>query len=276
MKTAYILFLFSILLIEGQTHRFIYEVNIKKDSTENIVSKEYFHLDVNPDKVLYYGRDFFISDSIKNLNLPNGFPAPKMNDFFVHQLNSKIYDGYEFLGWDIVKRNSQPEQVWILHPEKKTFENYLLQKATASFGGRNWIAWFAADIPFQEGPHKFHGLPGLIVELFDDKDNFKFKLVKSENYAATNEVNLINRMFKKNLYLDDEKYIKYKISHYKDPFAYLKNGRVDWSQTEEILLDDGTKLTKENLRSSTEIQQRLIKKYNNPIELNKAIHYPSL
>jgi len=274
MKSIIFLFLLMTLQINAQTHRFIYQVNTKKDSTENIITKEYFHLDINPDMTLYYGRDFFISDSIKNLNLPNGFPAPRLNDFFVHALDSKVYDEYEFLGWDIVKRNSEPVQIWKLQPEKKNFQNYMLQKATTIFGGRNWTAWFAADIPFQEGPHKFHGLPGLIVELSDDKNNYSFTLIKSENYPVTNEVSLLKRMFKKNLYLDDEKYKKYKMAHYEDPFAYLKNGRVDWSQTEEILLDDGTKLTKENLRSSTEIQRRLIKKYNNPVEIDKAIQYP--
>ncbi len=274
MKTVNFLFLFLFLQIEAQTHRFIYKVDARKDSTQNIITSDFFHLDINPDMVLYYGRDFFISDSIKNLNLPNGFPAPKLTDFFVHNMNSKVYDGYEFLGWDIIKRNSEPVQVWKLFPENKMFQNYVLQKATTTFGGRNWIAWFTNEIPFQEGPHKFHGLPGLIVELSDDGNNFSFKLVKSENYITTNEITLLKRMFKKNLYMDDERYKKYKLAHYEDPFAYLKNGRVDWSQTEEILLDDGSKLTKENLRSSTEIQRKLIEKYNNPVELDKVINYP--
>lgn len=273
MKTILFLLLFIFLQTNAQTHRFIYEVNIKKDSTENIMTKDYFHLDINPDMILYYNRDFFISDSIKNLNLPTGFPPPKLNNFFVHTLSSKIYDEYEFIGWDIVKRSSETEQLWILLPDKKVFQNYTLQKATTKFGGRNWIAWFANEIPFQEGPYKFQGLPGLIVELSDDKNNFGFKLIKSKKYSTTNEINLLKRMFKKNLYLDNEKYLKYKLAYYEDPFAYLKNGRVDWSQTEEILLDNGTKLTKENLQSSTEIQKKLIKKYNNPIELDKAIIY---
>ncbi|MBB4805344.1 GLPGLI family protein [Chryseobacterium defluvii] len=274
MKIIYYLFLFLIGMMKGQTYRFIYEVNSKKDSTENIMTKEYFHLDINQDEILYYGRDFFISDSIKKLNLPHGFPAPKLNDFFVHKTGSKTYDGYEFLGWDIIKRNSQPEQRWELLPEKKEFQNFSLQKATTVFGGRSWTAWFTSEIPFQEGPHKFYGLPGLIVELSDDKGNFKFKLVKSQYYKVTNQIDLLSRMFKKNLYLDDKSYLKYKLTHYEDPFAYLKNGRVDWSETEEILLDNGTRLTKENIRSSTDIQRRLIKKYNNPVELDNIIHYP--
>ncbi|KFF01249.1 hypothetical protein IX39_11735 [Chryseobacterium formosense] len=270
--------LYFVLLVVGfakaQTYRFIYEVNTKRDSTENVFTKDIFHLDINPDKILYYGRDLFISDSIKKLQLPNGFPAPKLNDFIVHEVNSQKYDRYEFLGWDIIKQESEPNQKWILLSEKKISQNLSLQKATTTFGGRNWIAWFTTEIPFQEGPHKFRGLPGLIVELADDKNNFSFELIKSESYSTTNQIDLLSRMLKKNLFLQDKEYLKYKLSYYNDPFAYLKNGRVDWSQTEEILLDNGIKLTKENLRSSTEIQKKLIKKYNNPLELDRIVHYP--
>lgn len=34
--------------------------------------------------------------------------------------------------------------------------------ATTQFRGLTYTAWFALDIPINEGPWKFHGLPGLI------------------------------------------------------------------------------------------------------------------
>ena len=268
----YLLFCFPILMF-SQTHRFIYEVNYRRDSTENIKTKAFFHLDINPEETLYYDRTIFESDSIKNLELNTGFPAPNLNEIFVHQKNSKQYDNYEFLGWDFIKRISEPEQNWTLSPEKKTLGNYHLQKASTKWSGRQWIAWFAPDIPFADGPQKFHGLPGLIVELEDDKDNFSFKLVKSQNYPQTQKVGILHTFFSNSLLLNDKKYLKFKTDHYKDPLAYAKNGTVDLAKTEALILEDGTHVTQKNIREVTLSEQKKIKKYNNPIELDKAIYY---
>jgi GLPGLI family protein len=45
------------------------------------------------------------------------------------------------------------------------------ENATTKFGGRNWTAWFCEQIPFQEGPYKFRGLPALIFEISDNEGN---------------------------------------------------------------------------------------------------------
>ena len=43
------------------------------------------------------------------------------------------------------------------------------QMATCRFRGRDWTAWFALDIPISDGPWKFCGLPGLIMEVYDSQ-----------------------------------------------------------------------------------------------------------
>ena len=40
-----------------------------------------------------------------------------------------------------------------------TISGYLCRKATAEYGGRSWVAWYAPDIPLQFGPWKFTSLP---------------------------------------------------------------------------------------------------------------------
>ncbi|MBC3846184.1 GLPGLI family protein [Winogradskyella echinorum] len=60
---------------------------------------------------------------------------------------------------------------WQITKETKTIGNYLCYKATTeNFRGRNYEVWFTYDIPIATGPWKFHGLPGLIIEVHDDKD----------------------------------------------------------------------------------------------------------
>jgi GLPGLI family protein len=65
---------------------------------------------------------------------------------------------------------------WKLHDDYKNIEGRNVQKATCYYGGRNWVAWFAKDIPIAAGPFIFHGLPGLIVEISDSKNYFEFTL----------------------------------------------------------------------------------------------------
>lgn len=65
---------------------------------------------------------------------------------------------------------------WKLVNEFKTIGNAKCQKAITTKYGRNWIAYFNPKIPLSFGPYKFNKLPGLIVELYDDKDDFHYKL----------------------------------------------------------------------------------------------------
>lgn len=59
-------------------------------------------------------------------------------------------------------------QEWVLHEESaKNILGYKCQKATCKFRGREWTAWFALDVPISDGPWKFCGLPGLIMEVYD-------------------------------------------------------------------------------------------------------------
>ena len=52
--------------------------------------------------------------------------------------------------------------------------------ATADFRGRRWTAWFATDIPVSDGPWKLGGLPGLILEAYDDGQQHVFTAVGLE------------------------------------------------------------------------------------------------
>lgn len=54
---------------------------------------------------------------------------------------------------------------------------YNCRKATCSFRGRNYIAWFTPGIPVSNGPWKFSGLPGLIVKIQDDANHYNWELV---------------------------------------------------------------------------------------------------
>lgn len=66
-------------------------------------------------------------------------------------------------------RESIPSIKWQILKTTKSIQGILVQKARAQFRGRQYTAWFAPDIPIANGPWKLGGLPGLILEAYDDE-----------------------------------------------------------------------------------------------------------
>jgi len=66
---------------------------------------------------------------------------------------------------------------WQITTDTMTCLNYLCQKATGDFRGRNYEAWFAPDLPVNDGPFKFSGLPGLILYVTDSGHQYILKAV---------------------------------------------------------------------------------------------------
>lgn len=69
---------------------------------------------------------------------------------------------------------------WVLTGDTATIKGFKAQKATCDFGGRSWVAWFTPEIPYSDGPHKFNGLPGLILNLHDSRNHYVFELISIE------------------------------------------------------------------------------------------------
>ena len=69
---------------------------------------------------------------------------------------------------------------WQITSETDTIHNYVCQKAICDFGGRTWEAWFTMEIPISDGPYKFCGLPGLIINIADTQDHYSYKFLSIE------------------------------------------------------------------------------------------------
>ena len=63
---------------------------------------------------------------------------------------------------------------WILVQEDSVINNIVCKKATCSYAGRDYIAWYAESINLPYGPYLFYGLPGLVINLYDTKRNWIF------------------------------------------------------------------------------------------------------
>jgi GLPGLI family protein len=81
----------------------------------------------------------------------------------MHRINKLLY-----------LKEQAPALEWIISDSTKMVGNYTTKKATAHFRGRNYIAWFTPEIPVPYGPWKLHGLPGLILQAYDQTGNIYF------------------------------------------------------------------------------------------------------
>ncbi len=81
---------------------------------------------------------------------------------------------------------------WVISSESKVIQNLKCTKATTSFRGREYEAWFTPTVPVPAGPWKFFGLPGLIIEIKDLRGDIHISLksLKLQNSNESIEDNL--------------------------------------------------------------------------------------
>ena len=58
-------------------------------------------------------------------------------------------------------------QPWEIQTDTTLILGLRCQKAVCQWRGRDYTAWFTEEIPINDGPYKFFGLPGLIVSVED-------------------------------------------------------------------------------------------------------------
>ncbi|MGE6396221.1 GLPGLI family protein [Chryseobacterium scophthalmum] len=274
MKSCLFLLVLFFSLSTAQTNRFFYEVKFKEDSTQTEHQKVFMVLDVNLNETKYYDNTFLEKDSINKANhsqLTNWTSQIPVT----RKKNSNKNINYTFIDDQLYSYPTEDLIQWKLSDKTKKYLHFNLQQATANFGGRKWTAWFTKEIPLSEGPYKFTGLPGLIVLLEDDRNQYSFSLVKSKKLEKTYDTSnfLEVRYGNKPLPISEKIYLKKSLEYYNDPLqeirAEMKNGTIKSYE------DGGKHYNKpEELVPLIREEQEYIRQNNNPIELNKAIKYP--
>ncbi len=200
-----------------------------------------------------------VKDSLENMHTPEIVTMgeyQQMTDF-----RYKIFKNYEenelilaekVFQYDLKYKQDLKAIDWEIQPERKEISGFNAQKATGSFAGRDYIAWFTPELPFLDGPYKFYGLPGLILEISDLKNHYHFRLTGFQELP--NPVDQILKL--KNYETVSQKELdQFREDYDRDPIGTMEKAGVifGWSEEEEA-------------KTRKELSEKYNKR-NNPLEL---------
>lgn len=240
-------------------NRFFYELTFKPKKDSAKVEKVMAALDIVKDRSVYrdytaVGQDSIIKVQVEAMqksgvfkDLSKSFKMPKFSEKIVKyypdmkmQYIERIASGFTPMN---IGYNETIKFDWKISNEKAKIGSYNAQKATTEFGGRKWTAWFSTDLPFQDGPYKFSGLPGLIVKIEDEGKNYSWVLQgnrKVPNWEELTYAEKVSNVGLKVTEMPREKFEKTFNDFKKDPFATIRPMMTQEMMSKSIPGMDGT------------------------------------
>ncbi|WP_209388605.1 GLPGLI family protein [Chryseobacterium sp. RR2-3-20] len=232
-KIAVVALLIVAQISMAQTNRFVYQVTMKPNASDKKdVKTENAYLDISGEKSLFYSENRIKRDSILRSNFQSGGERG-VNREQMESLRSNINYSVEKdkksqkmtfkdrIGRDIYAYEEERPLDWKVLAETTKIGDYKVQKAETDFAGRKWTAWFTTDLPYQDGPYKFTGLPGLIIKLEDSSGDYSFDLMKNYKISDFPEMNQFGNIIK----LKRKDYLKQQEKFREDPMSFLAAGR---------------------------------------------------
>lgn len=286
MKKLITLTIFLVSIIaNAQNQRFMYEYRYVTDSTAGGQPEtEIMLLDVVPKGSKFYSKDTFETDSLIAATMEKQFKAgSKELNFSGIQYKGKIrysvekmYPDYSVIFFnnliaDEYMVKDERKQQWSILSDKTKIGEFTVQKAVCDFIGRKWTAWFTTDLPIQDGPYKFHGLPGLIVKLEDATHTHSFelkgntKLPAGYEWKSTKEKERFNPI----ITVNEEKYRKAFKEYRADPMKSERQMMAQGVVIKEIDASGKMTTASDSEKRDKEIKRRNdVQKENNILELD--------
>ena len=145
--------------------------------------------------------------------------SPDFKEFLLENVNTNKLSYYGKVSIDkFMYHEEVPHIDWALSDSTKEICGYLCHQATATFRGRNWIAWYC-DIPKSVGPWKLNGLPGLILAAETEDKEHTFSAISVRKSSSPITVN-------------DKEYFKTTREHFNQALAdYKSNPTKSWKNS---------------------------------------------
>lgn len=149
-----------------------------------------FTLDFNENESLFYLSESLISDaeSKRIRNYVTGL-FYGLDKFYVDKKGDSLIEQLYYSFAILLKKKKASFIDWNLTNETKEINGYICYKATYTYmqkwKGREFpwsvIAWYCPEIPISIGPVRYSGLPGLILELHEDKRGYVVEKIEFTN-----------------------------------------------------------------------------------------------
>ncbi|AYN02651.1 GLPGLI family protein [Chryseobacterium sp. 3008163] len=286
LKICYAIFLIPVLYNSQTAQRFYYELTYRPDKALSDKEKTTTILDINKDKSIYRDYTVMAQDSILKsemekmqksgvyTEMEKMIKMPKFSyrvyKFYPDNNNIAYVDGIEKSFYGYKEKINLP---WDILKDKSFIEGYNCQKASLKFGGRIWNAWFTQELPFQDGPYKFGGLPGLIVKIEDSEQDYVWLLKGNKKIDNYNEFSFTDNLYYRGnfniTYISKSKFEKTYNEYKKDPLAAMK-GQVKPEMLSQKM--PGSDVTYGQMfENQNKVLKKILGSNTNPIEKNQNI-----
>lgn len=245
---------------KSYSYKATYHLNYQVDSTDiNSIKSE--------TGVLYLGKGYSrysslgqaVKDSLENMENPVMMRMDeynRMTDFkytiFKEYQNNELILAEKIFQYELKYKQDLKIIDWKIQPDNKEILGFNVQKATGSFAGRNYVAWFAPELPFLDGPYKFSGLPGLILDISDVRNQYHFSLTGFQEL-----VDSVGKLLNLDNYktISQQELDQVRDDYSRDPIGTMQKAGISfgWSAEDEA-------------KARKELSEKY-KKRNNPIEL---------
>lgn len=119
--------------------------------------------------------------------------------YYQYPAERKLFTKDAVMVNDYLIEGPMPAIDWKISSDTATFGGLHCQKATGHFRGRDYIVWFCPDLPVHTGPWKLNGLPGVIVDAHDTRNEVQFRFDGVEKTAASLKIQSIDDKEEKDL-----------------------------------------------------------------------------
>lgn len=188
-------------------------------------------LDIGDDYSKFYSQDFQTKDSLYEIDIQLDplsvlanvkkyrSDAPKYSIYKKYPSSkeltvcNKIFtDYYKY-------KELTPIFKWKFSDETKEILNFSCSKASCTYAGREYIAWFTSEIAIMDGPWKFSGTPGMILEAYDTQKHYHFECISSQKLEELS-INIPKKSYFK---ISKTEMANEEAKIYKDKISYMEN-----------------------------------------------------